>query len=197
MVSALSSTSSAEHCSRDSSAGARQPPCATFSAMTSGSGPPSRWPGTGSAPADTATSAPLPRADPATQAGVVPAAVADRPGLVRQAGPRSIVAGQPTGGEFLLVEQRPRAQSRGTATRLPHDHGYVFTTRDRPVRSARGWSAVRVRHGVSAVPAARGTPSGWCSTMLRETSSATTPAPTPFAAERSHCPARSRLGRRA
>lgn len=56
-----------------------------------------------------------------------------------------------TGGEFLLVEQRPRAQSRGTATLLPHGHGFAFTTRDRPVRSARGWSAAPVRHGVSAV----------------------------------------------
>jgi uncharacterized protein len=56
-----------------------------------------------------------------------------------------------TGGEFLLVEQRPRAQSRGTATLLPQGHGYLFTTRDRPVRSARGWSAAPVRHGVSAV----------------------------------------------
>jgi len=56
-----------------------------------------------------------------------------------------------TGGEFLLVEQRPRAQSRGTATLLPHGHGYVFTTRDRPVRSSRGWSAAPVRHGVSAI----------------------------------------------
>ncbi|BBU22313.1 2OG-Fe(II) oxygenase [Mycobacterium xenopi] len=56
-----------------------------------------------------------------------------------------------TGGEFLLVEQRPRAQSRGTATQLPQGHGYVFTTRDRPVRSARGWSAAPVRHGVSVV----------------------------------------------
>ncbi|GAA2120806.1 2OG-Fe(II) oxygenase [Actinomadura alba] len=56
-----------------------------------------------------------------------------------------------TGGEFLLVEQRPRAQSRGTAMLLPHGHGYLFTTRDRPVRSARGWSAAPVRHGVSAI----------------------------------------------
>jgi len=56
-----------------------------------------------------------------------------------------------TGGEFLLVEQRPRAQSRGTSTQLPLGHGYVFTTCDRPVRSARGWSAAPVRHGVSAV----------------------------------------------
>lgn len=56
-----------------------------------------------------------------------------------------------TGGEFLLVEQRPRAQSRGTATLIPQGHGLVFTTRDRPVESARGWSAAPVRHGVSAV----------------------------------------------
>lgn len=56
-----------------------------------------------------------------------------------------------TGGEFLLYEQRPRAQSRATATLIPHGHGLVFTTRDRPVRSARGWSAAPVRHGVSVI----------------------------------------------
>jgi hypothetical protein len=56
-----------------------------------------------------------------------------------------------TGGEFLVYEQRPRAQSRATATLIPHGHGLVFTTRDRPVRSARGWSAAPVRHGVSVV----------------------------------------------
>src|SRR6202046_1355592 len=57
----------------------------------------------------------------------------------------------PTGGEFLLLEQRPRAQSRGTATLLPHGHGYLFTTRDRPVRSARGWSAAPGRAVVSVI----------------------------------------------
>jgi hypothetical protein len=55
------------------------------------------------------------------------------------------------GGEFLLYEQRPRAQSRATATLIQHGHGLVFTTRDRPVKSARGWSAAPVRHGVSVV----------------------------------------------
>ncbi len=60
-----------------------------------------------------------------------------------------------TGGEFLLLEQRPRAQSRGTATLIPAGHGLVFTTRDRPVRSSRGWSAGAVRHGVSAVRSGR------------------------------------------
>lgn len=56
-----------------------------------------------------------------------------------------------TGGEFLLVEQRLRAQSRGTAIQLPQGNGYLFTTRERPVRSTRGWSAAPVRHGVSVV----------------------------------------------
>jgi hypothetical protein len=56
-----------------------------------------------------------------------------------------------TGGEFLLVEQRARAQSRGTATTLPRGQGYIFTTRERPIRSTRGWSAAAVRHGVSVV----------------------------------------------
>jgi uncharacterized protein len=56
-----------------------------------------------------------------------------------------------TGGEFLLLEQRPRAQSRGTATLIGQGHGLVFTTRDRPVASKRGWSAAPVRHGVSEI----------------------------------------------
>ncbi|MGW3545228.1 2OG-Fe(II) oxygenase [Nocardia niigatensis] len=56
-----------------------------------------------------------------------------------------------TGGEFLMVEQRPRAQSRGAAMVLPQGHGLIFTTRDRPVRGARGWSAAPMRHGVSLV----------------------------------------------
>ncbi|MDI3420632.1 2OG-Fe(II) oxygenase [Streptomyces luteolus] len=56
-----------------------------------------------------------------------------------------------TGGEFLLVEQRPRAQSRGTSVVLEQGRGLIFTTRERPVRSARGWSAGQIRHGVSTV----------------------------------------------
>jgi len=56
-----------------------------------------------------------------------------------------------TGGEFLLYEQRPRAQSRATATLIAQGHGLIFATRDRPVRSSRGWSVAPLRHGVSAV----------------------------------------------
>ncbi|MCX5409717.1 2OG-Fe(II) oxygenase [Streptomyces sp. NBC_00335] len=60
-----------------------------------------------------------------------------------------------TGGEFLLVEQRPRAQSRGTTTPLPQGHGLIFTTKERPVRTKRGWAAGAVRHGVSTVRSGR------------------------------------------
>ncbi|MET9484408.1 2OG-Fe(II) oxygenase [Streptomyces sp. NPDC006638] len=60
-----------------------------------------------------------------------------------------------SGGEFLMVEQRPRAQSRATATLIPQGHGLVFTTHDRPVLSKRGWSAAPVRHGVSVVRSGR------------------------------------------
>ncbi|MFF7468276.1 2OG-Fe(II) oxygenase [Streptomyces sp. NPDC008092] len=60
-----------------------------------------------------------------------------------------------TGGEFLMTEQRPRAQSRGSATTLPQGHGLVFTTRDRPVATKRGWSNGPMRHGVSTVRSGR------------------------------------------
>ena len=60
-----------------------------------------------------------------------------------------------TGGEFLILEQRPRAQSRGTATLIGQGQAVIFTTNDRPVESARGWSAAPVRHGVSVVRSGR------------------------------------------
>ncbi len=60
-----------------------------------------------------------------------------------------------TGGELLLVEQRPRAQSRGTAATLARGEGFVFTTQHRPHRSSRGWSTAAVRHGVSTVHGGR------------------------------------------
>ena len=55
------------------------------------------------------------------------------------------------GGELLLVEQKPRAQSRGHVIRLSQGEGVVITTRVRPVRSARGFYRANVRHGVSTV----------------------------------------------
>jgi hypothetical protein len=59
------------------------------------------------------------------------------------------------GGEFVVVEQRPRAQSRATSTLIGRGQALVFTTRDRPVRSARGWATAPMRHGVSVVRTGR------------------------------------------
>ncbi len=56
-----------------------------------------------------------------------------------------------TGGEFLLVEQRPRAQSRGIALTLQQGQGIIFATRYRPVRGTRGYYRLTVRHGISTV----------------------------------------------
>jgi len=54
-----------------------------------------------------------------------------------------------TGGESLLVEQRPRAQSRGDVVVLEQGEALIFTTRHRPAAGARGTYRVTVRHGVS------------------------------------------------
>ena len=55
------------------------------------------------------------------------------------------------GGEFLLVEQRPRAQSRGEAIVMDQGEGIIFTNRYRPVAGTRGHYRVNVRHGVSTL----------------------------------------------
>jgi hypothetical protein len=57
------------------------------------------------------------------------------------------------GGEFLLLEQAPRAQSKGTAIPLGRGEGLVFTTRERPVEGRRGFYRVNMRHGMSEVTA--------------------------------------------
>ena len=53
------------------------------------------------------------------------------------------------GGEFLLVEQRPRAQSRGSVVPLEQGEAVIFTTRHRPISGARGAYRANMRHGVS------------------------------------------------
>jgi hypothetical protein len=56
-----------------------------------------------------------------------------------------------TGGEFLLVEQRPRQQSRGEAIRLNQGEAVIFAVRERPVSGTRGYYRAMMRHGVSTV----------------------------------------------
>jgi uncharacterized protein len=54
-----------------------------------------------------------------------------------------------TGGEFLLVEQRPRAQSRGEVVPLQQGEAVIFPVHHRPVDGSRGPYRVTMRHGVS------------------------------------------------
>lgn len=55
------------------------------------------------------------------------------------------------GGEFLLVEQQPRAQSKAEVVRADQGQAIIFTTRYRPVRGTRGYYRVNMKHGVSRV----------------------------------------------
>jgi len=55
------------------------------------------------------------------------------------------------GGDFLLVEQRPRAQSRGEAIAPEQGEIVVFATRHRPIEGSRGWYRAALRHGVSTI----------------------------------------------
>jgi len=57
------------------------------------------------------------------------------------------------GGEFLLVEQRPRAQSRGQVVALTQGQAVIFPNRYRPEHGTRGAYRVNVRHGVSELRA--------------------------------------------
>jgi uncharacterized protein len=56
-----------------------------------------------------------------------------------------------TGGELLLVEQRPRAQSVGHVVELQQGEAVVITTRYRPVKGSRGYYRTNFRHGVSPI----------------------------------------------
>jgi hypothetical protein len=55
------------------------------------------------------------------------------------------------GGQFVLVEQRPRAQSRAHVIDLERGGFLLFPTSRRPVSGARGWYRTTMRHGVATV----------------------------------------------
>ncbi|HEY3725756.1 MAG TPA: 2OG-Fe(II) oxygenase [Solirubrobacteraceae bacterium] len=56
-----------------------------------------------------------------------------------------------SGGEFVLLEQRPRAQSRAHVLKPPRGAFVIFPTRERPNRGKSGYHRVALRHGVSTV----------------------------------------------
>ena len=55
------------------------------------------------------------------------------------------------GGELVLVEQRPRAQSAARVVALRAGDAAIIATHHRPQRGVRGWHRVTLRHGVSRV----------------------------------------------
>lgn len=59
------------------------------------------------------------------------------------------------GGEFLLVEQRPRMQSQGEVVPLGHGDAVIFAVNHRPVAGARGFYRATMRHGVSRLHSGR------------------------------------------
>jgi uncharacterized protein len=64
------------------------------------------------------------------------------------------------GGEFVLVEQRPRAQSRAHVLTPAQGAFVIFPTRERPNRGSSGYHRVGLRHGVSTVTRGRRTALG-------------------------------------
>jgi hypothetical protein len=56
-----------------------------------------------------------------------------------------------TGGEFALVEQRPRRQSKVEVVPLRQGEAVIFAVHHRPVEGTRGIYRVNQRHGVSRV----------------------------------------------
>jgi len=55
------------------------------------------------------------------------------------------------GGEFVLLEQRPRAQSRAHVIGPEQGAFVIFPTRERPNAGKQGYHRVGLRHGVSTV----------------------------------------------
>lgn len=56
-----------------------------------------------------------------------------------------------TGGEFVLTEQVPRAQTKATVLRPKMGDMLIFTTNFRPVKSKKGYYRANMKHGVSEI----------------------------------------------
>lgn len=54
-----------------------------------------------------------------------------------------------TGGEFVLIQQTPRAQSKAIVLKPKKGDMLIFTTNFRPVKGSKGYYRVNMKHGVS------------------------------------------------
>lgn len=57
------------------------------------------------------------------------------------------------GGEFVLTEQKPRAQSRVRVVPLAQGDAVVFAVNERPAKGTRGYYRLKTRHGISELRA--------------------------------------------
>jgi uncharacterized protein len=64
------------------------------------------------------------------------------------------------GGEFVLLEQRPRAQSRAHVLTPAPGAFVIFPTAERPNAGRHGYHRVGMRHGVATVTAGQRTALG-------------------------------------
>ncbi|MVM31440.1 prolyl 4-hydroxylase subunit alpha [Spirosoma sp. HMF4905] len=60
-----------------------------------------------------------------------------------------------SGGEFVLMEQRPRMQSKAIVLQPEQGQILIFTTKFRPQKGTRGYHRIGLRHGVSEVKTGR------------------------------------------
>jgi len=60
-----------------------------------------------------------------------------------------------TGGEFMLVENRPRMQACGEVVGLGQGEAVLFAVNERPMQGTRGTYRVSMRHGVSRLTSGR------------------------------------------
>lgn len=56
-----------------------------------------------------------------------------------------------TGGEFVLTQQNPRAQSKAIVLNPKKGDMLMFTTNFRPVKGSKGYYRVNMKHGVSEI----------------------------------------------
>jgi uncharacterized protein len=56
-----------------------------------------------------------------------------------------------SGGEFVLVEQKPRTQSRVHVLPLHQGEAVIFAVSHRPVKGTKGFYRVNMKHGVSVI----------------------------------------------
>lgn len=56
-----------------------------------------------------------------------------------------------TGGEFVLTEQVPRAQSKAIVLKPDKGDMLIFTTNFRPVKGSKGYYRANMKHGVSEI----------------------------------------------